>query len=228
MSCPRMLPPFHKEFDSILGRKMTVTPRWTHKLQITYLGEWKRSHPISLLGWIETMMATGILKSNQKKPKARIYQTHRPRNGTTLLHGPRKIYMPNSVTIRLRTKPSSDTWCGHQALANRRVPASPQSFNSTQACAVDTAYWTFSLFWTWTQCFLFSDPSSAFPCGWTLEICCLVSPQQLQQQFLQTHWAASFLPIRLCLSPALKPLELDSCPLSFVFIPQKASMLVGT
>lgn len=68
--------------------------------------------------------------------KARIYKTHRPRNGTTLLHGPRKIYMPNSVTIWLHTKPSSDTWCGHHTLANRRVPASPQSFNSTQACAV--------------------------------------------------------------------------------------------
>lgn len=165
MPCSRTLPPFHKQFDSILSRKMTIAPKWTHKIQITYLGQRKMSHPVSLLGWIETMMTMGILKPSQKKLKARIYKTHRPRNGTILLHEPHKIYMPNSVTIRLHTKPSSDTWCGHQALANRRVPASPQSFSSTQACAVDAAYWTFSLVWTWTHCFLFSDPSSAFPCG---------------------------------------------------------------
>lgn len=165
MPCPRTLPPFHKQFDSILGRKMTIAPRWTPKLQITYLGEWKRSHPVNLFGWSETVTGMDMLKLSQKKPKARIYKTHRPRNGTTLLHGPHKIYMPNSVTIRLHTKLSSDTWCWHQTLANGRVPASPQRFSSTQACAVDAAYWTFPPVWTWTHCFLFSDPSSAFLCG---------------------------------------------------------------
>lgn len=207
---------------------MTVAPRWTHKLQITYFGGLEKEPPYQFIGVNWDYDGHGHIKIKSEKNQKPEFTSYTD-PGMVQLHcmdlvkytcltlwqsgcTPNRHLIPGVGTKHWQTEGSlpvlKDSTPLRPVLLMQRIGSFPfsglePSASCSQTLVQPSPVARLQRFAVW--CHLSSSSNSS-----------------------SRHWAASFLPIRLCLSPALKPLELDSCPLSFVFIPQKASMHVGT